>query len=457
MGDRRQQAPMRHSSISVSQDLPGHRKSANPPKTSQGEVGFGLPDRAAHRPPAAPIGPVFPTRDQAAIRWPSRTPPSQSPEDPDRHDDARPGRPSPRDARHHQELRRRPRPRRGHAQGGRGRGPRGLRRERRGQEHPDEDPRRGHHRLRWRDPPRRPARPKFNGPRDAEDAGIRIIYQELNLVPELSVTANLFLGREKTRAVRPGSTSRGDGPDAADARFSSGLGTPISPRSRVADLRIGDQQMVEIAKALAFDASIVIMDEPTSALSDAEVAPPLPGDRTTSRPSGAAILYISHKMNEVFNAVRRRHRPPRRQGSSPRHPRAQTQPGAGGPLDGRPGDLRAALRRTASRIGKRIALQVEGLGLPSPPRERSTRRLKRPQLPRRGRRGGRRSPACSARAGPSCSKALFGACPTRLPRGTIVLDGSARRGSREPESRRSSRRASPWSPRTASRSASSPR
>ena len=137
---------------------------------------------------------------------------------------------------------------------------------------------------------------KFSGPRDAEDAGIRIIHQELNLVPDLSVTSNIFLGREKTRAL-------GMLDDRAMEREVQGLfarlGTPISPRARVGDLRIGDQQVVEIAKALAFKASIVIMDEPTSALSDAEVARLFRVIRDL-KAAGTTILYISHKMNEVF-------------------------------------------------------------------------------------------------------------------------------------------------------------
>jgi ribose transport system ATP-binding protein len=136
----------------------------------------------------------------------------------------------------------------------------------------------------------------FSGPRQAEDAGIRIIYQELNLVPELSVAANIFLGRERTRGL-------GWLDDRAMERDTRALferlGAPISPRARVSELRIGDQQLVEIAKALAFDAEIVIMDEPTSALSDAEVARlyRVIGDL---RQHGATVIYISHKMNEVF-------------------------------------------------------------------------------------------------------------------------------------------------------------
>src|SRR5262249_32228982 len=136
----------------------------------------------------------------------------------------------------------------------------------------------------------------FAGPREAEDAGIRIIYQELNLVPDLSVAANIFLGRERTG---PLGFLDGRAMEAHARRVFERLGTPISPRARVADLRIGDQQMVEIAKALAFDASILIMDDPTSALSDAEVARLYRVIRDL-RAGGATILYISHKMNEVF-------------------------------------------------------------------------------------------------------------------------------------------------------------
>ena len=136
----------------------------------------------------------------------------------------------------------------------------------------------------------------FSGPRDAEDAGIRIIHQELNLVPEMTVAANLFLGRE---IAGPLGFLNTKAMEAAAKKLFDRLGTPISPRTRVADLRIGDQQMVEIAKALATDASIVIMDEPTSALSDAEVAR-LYRVINDLRAAGTAIVYISHKMNEVF-------------------------------------------------------------------------------------------------------------------------------------------------------------
>ncbi len=140
----------------------------------------------------------------------------------------------------------------------------------------------------------RPAR--FSGPRDAEDLGIRIIYQELNLVPDLTVAANIFLGRELRR---PLGLLDNRAMEARSRELFERLGTPIRPRARVGDLRIGDQQMVEIAKALMFSASILIMDEPTSALSDAEVAR-LFRVIADLRKAGTTILYISHKMNEVF-------------------------------------------------------------------------------------------------------------------------------------------------------------
>ncbi len=139
---------------------------------------------------------------------------------------------------------------------------------------------------------------RFSGPREAEDAGIRIIYQELNLVPQLTVADNIFLGREMARGGRLGWLDE-RGMEARARRLFDRLGAPISPRARVGDLRIGDQQMVEIAKALAFEAAIVIMDEPTSALSDSEVAR-LFRVIHDLRKAGTTVLYISHKMNEVF-------------------------------------------------------------------------------------------------------------------------------------------------------------
>jgi ABC-type sugar transport system ATPase subunit len=142
---------------------------------------------------------------------------------------------------------------------------------------------------------------RFSGPREAEDTGIRIIHQELNLVPDLSVAANIFLGRE--RRTRWGLLDD-RAMEREAARLFERLGTPIAPKARTGDLRIGDQQMVEIAKALAFEALIVIMDEPTSALSDAEVARLFRVIQDLRR-ARTSVLYISHKMNEVFTLADR--------------------------------------------------------------------------------------------------------------------------------------------------------
>lgn len=142
---------------------------------------------------------------------------------------------------------------------------------------------------------------RFRGTRDAERHGISIIHQELNLVSDLTATANIFLGRELTNgwgwmneaAMR-----------AAAADLFQQLDCPIRPHALIRELRIGDQQLVEIAKALALKARILIMDEPTSALTEAEV------ERLFRiigrlREQGVTIIYISHKMDEVFRLADR--------------------------------------------------------------------------------------------------------------------------------------------------------
>ena len=137
---------------------------------------------------------------------------------------------------------------------------------------------------------------KFQGTRDAESAGISIIHQELNLVEELSVAANIFLGRE----LRRGFGLLDDaGMQREASRLFAMLESKIDPRTPVGQLRVGDQQLVEIAKALSLDAKILIMDEPTSALTEAEVAR-LFRVIEKLRAAGVTILYISHKMEEVF-------------------------------------------------------------------------------------------------------------------------------------------------------------
>jgi ribose transport system ATP-binding protein len=144
-------------------------------------------------------------------------------------------------------------------------------------------------------------RQAFQGTRDAEKAGIGIIHQELNLVEDLSAAANIFLGREKR-------TPLGFLDDRAMERAASELLVQlechIDPRQAVRELRVGDQQLIEIARALSLATEILIMDEPTSALAEGEVAR-LFRVIARLRERGVTILYISHKMDEVFRLADR--------------------------------------------------------------------------------------------------------------------------------------------------------
>ena len=141
----------------------------------------------------------------------------------------------------------------------------------------------------------------FSGTRDAERAGVAIIHQELALVEQLSVAANVFLGREKrTRAGLLDERAMHE----ECGRLLASLECPIPPHTPTGSLRVGDQQLVEIAKALSLDASVVVMDEPTSALTESESARL---ERTIARllERGTTIIYISHKMDEVFRLADR--------------------------------------------------------------------------------------------------------------------------------------------------------
>ncbi len=253
----------------------------------------------------------------------------------------------------------------------------------------------------------------FSGPRDAEGAGIRIIHQELNLVPELSVAANIFLGREKTRVF---GLLDERAMEAEARRLFDRLGTPISPRARVGDLRIGDQQMVEIAKALAFDAEIVIMDEPTSALSDAEVTR-LFRVIDDLRRAGSTVIYISHKMNEVFTLSDRI--TVLRDGALVSAvDRAGTEPAQ--VVRWMVGREIAEMAFDDHSIAGKALLQVEGLSLPSPP---DSGRPALDDLRFEVRAGEVLGIAGLLGAGRTeLLEALFGATPV-TPSGTMVLDG----------------------------------
>lgn len=142
---------------------------------------------------------------------------------------------------------------------------------------------------------------QFQNTRDAEQAGVSIIHQELNLVEQLNVAANIFLGRELIHAF---GILNQRGMEAKTQELLQQLDSKISPRALIGSLRIGDQQLVEIAKAISLRANILIMDEPTSALTETEVAK-LYKVIASLRARGVTILYISHKMDEVFRLADR--------------------------------------------------------------------------------------------------------------------------------------------------------
>jgi ribose transport system ATP-binding protein len=142
---------------------------------------------------------------------------------------------------------------------------------------------------------------RFADTRAAEQHGIGIIHQELNLVENLTAAANIFLGREKRDSwgfLDDRSMER-----AAGALLQQ-LECHVPPGQPVRTLRVGDRQLIEIAKALAVETDILIMDEPTSALTEAEVAR-LFRVIGRLRQRGVTILYISHKMDEVFQLADR--------------------------------------------------------------------------------------------------------------------------------------------------------
>ena len=135
----------------------------------------------------------------------------------------------------------------------------------------------------------------IHNPTDARHAGISIIYQELDLIPQLSVRENLFLGREQTSAI--GFLKKDTETEAARQLFDK-LGVQLDPDARIEDLSVAQQQFVEIAKALAVGAKIVVMDEPSAALSQREVES-LFDIIAELKSSGIGIVYISHRMEEV--------------------------------------------------------------------------------------------------------------------------------------------------------------
>jgi rhamnose transport system ATP-binding protein len=136
----------------------------------------------------------------------------------------------------------------------------------------------------------------FSSTADSKDAGVAVIYQEPTLFPDLSVTENIFMGRQPlTRGRR---IDRQAMYDEAEGLFSR-LGVHIDPRRPAEGLSIADQQIIEIAKAISLDARLLVMDEPTAALSGVEVERLFAVARSL-RDEGRALVFISHRFDEVF-------------------------------------------------------------------------------------------------------------------------------------------------------------
>src|SRR5215212_8944913 len=136
---------------------------------------------------------------------------------------------------------------------------------------------------------------EFHSVREAAEAGIAIIFQELSLVRDLTISENIFLGREPHRfgVVRRQQLHR------RTKALLDELHLPLDPHTPVSQLGIGQQQLVEIAKALSQDARILVLDEPTAALTGAEIETLFSIlDRLRAR--GVGMIYISHKLDEVF-------------------------------------------------------------------------------------------------------------------------------------------------------------
>lgn len=141
----------------------------------------------------------------------------------------------------------------------------------------------------------------FSSPKDAMGRGIAIIHQELNLIPYLSITANIFLGREIVDSFGMLDFKK---MNQITKTLLARLECNVPPNTLVAKLKVGQQQQVEIAKALLEEAKVVIMDEPTSAITDAEVEV-LFRIIATLKEQQVSILYISHKLDELFRIADR--------------------------------------------------------------------------------------------------------------------------------------------------------
>ena len=252
----------------------------------------------------------------------------------------------------------------------------------------------------------------FRSTRDAERAGIAIIHQELALFPEMSVGENLFLGALPTRRGR----IDWDQVYARSAATLAECGITLDPAARVGDLGVGQQQLVEIARAIQRQPRVLVLDEPTAALAQHEIAALL-GLVRRLRDQGVACVFISHKLDEVFAVADRI--TVLRDGC------------VEGTLEAAGTNVDEVIRRMVGRriedyyprrqsAPGRTLLSLRDLGVAPPPG--STLRLRRhqPRGPRRRSTGHRRVDGCGA---DRAADTTWSACGERRQAGTVELDG----------------------------------
>jgi ribose transport system ATP-binding protein len=137
----------------------------------------------------------------------------------------------------------------------------------------------------------------FKNPKEAEQMGIAVIHQELNIIPYLTVYENMFLGKELT--VGRFGITRDKEMKKKTKEYLDRLGIEIDPNTEAGNLSVGQQQMIEIARAVAANTEVLIMDEPTAALTDREIEA-LFKVIDSLKKQGVGIVYISHRMEEIF-------------------------------------------------------------------------------------------------------------------------------------------------------------
>ena len=138
----------------------------------------------------------------------------------------------------------------------------------------------------------------YTNPDQALKAGVAMIHQELNPIPDMSVAENIFLGKEKRKWIFTSKKEQ----EKESKRYLDMLGIDLEPSVLMRELSVSEMQMVEIAKALSYGARIIIMDEPTSAITEAEVEKLFQNIKMLKE-QGTGIIYISHKMDELFEML----------------------------------------------------------------------------------------------------------------------------------------------------------